>query len=84
MGYCICGKPIVTTAGTCGRWECTHAQKVGVFVLPATGPAWEEINGLFARHGLPPPPVPLRDQLVVHLMAHRERQAVQPSQGEEG
>jgi hypothetical protein len=34
-------------------------------------PAWQEINWLFAKHGLAPPPTRLRDELVAHLIAHR-------------
>lgn len=33
-------------------------------------PAWKRINALFAMHGLRPPPSPLRDELVCHLVAH--------------
>lgn len=33
-------------------------------------PAWQRINDLFARHGLNPPPTRLRDELVMHLLAH--------------
>lgn len=38
---------------------------------PPQKPAWQEINDLFARHGLPAPPTRLRDELVCHLLAFR-------------
>lgn len=38
----------------------------------AEKPAWREIVELFARHGLTPPPTRLRDELVDHLLSHRE------------
>lgn len=37
-------------------------------------PAWQEIDRLFQRHGLQPPPYRLRDELVMHLLAYREAQ----------
>ena len=36
-------------------------------VLADDGPEWQAINALFVRHGLEPPPVRLRDELVNHL-----------------
>lgn len=36
---------------------------------------WQVINDLFEKHGLPHPPVRLRDQLVTHLVSHREAAA---------
>lgn len=33
-------------------------------------PAWRRVIDLFAKHGLPAPPVALRDELVTHLAVH--------------
>lgn len=36
-------------------------------------PAWQRIEDLFVRNGLPPPPTRLRDELVIYLIAYRTR-----------
>lgn len=38
-----------------------------------SAPAWVRINALFVKHGLPAPPVRLRDELVVWLCAYEGR-----------
>lgn len=38
-------------------------------------PAWEQVLDLFKKHGAPPPPTKLRDELVAHLVAYRAERA---------
>jgi hypothetical protein len=42
-------------------------------IMAEQKPAWQAIEDLFARHGMASPPTRLRDELVSHLVAHREQ-----------
>jgi hypothetical protein len=39
-------------------------------------PLWQQVIDLFDRHGLPPPPWRLRDELVVHWDEYNKRHAL--------
>ncbi len=56
---------------TCGETGPAARPAIDAEPSAAALPAWQEINHLFAKHGLLPPPIPLRDQLVMHLLAYK-------------
>ena len=79
IGWAPWNPASLTSTGTTGGVDATAFFLRPNFKLrPRSGtlPAWQEIEEAFIAHGLPKPPVKLRDELVGHLLWARYAEAL--------